>query len=62
MLHQNPSILPSCGGDLGFLQRANDQTKLIIVAACPDQGAGNDPEALEARISRSRPYIHQGIH
>ena len=30
----------------------------MIVIACPDQGAGNDPEALGFSLLPSRPYIH----
>ena len=34
------------GGDLGIVRWVNEQKNIIIVVACPDRGAGNDPEHI----------------
>ena len=41
----NEELIKFCG-DLGLLRFVNEQKNSIIVVACPDQDAGNDPKAF----------------
>ena len=38
--------LINIGGNMGLLRCVNEKNNSVIVVACPDRGAGNDPETL----------------
>ena len=47
------------GCDPGLFKWVNEQkSTAILFGACPDRGAGNDPEALESAIHQSPTFMN----
>ena len=46
------------GGDLGVLRCVNEQRNTIIVVACSEGGAGNDPESLKLAFHQKLTFIN----